>query len=228
MTPDSIKSSMIGYFPKYAKVMAEVGDPSELNGLRGRIIVPIFSEFGKVVGIAGRIPDPKEKGWWNTRFTKGSHLYGFNFARKAIFDKNKVYVFEGYFDRAIIAQYGLENCVAAMSTDLGMRRIGLLARYCDRICLCFDTDHNDSGLLGTFRTLADMYSVGIGHSPSSWEVTMIQLPVKIDPDDFVASNGMEAFLALEKPVEEFKLMKARSAFEELKARMKERQKREQK
>ena len=219
MTPNSIKEFQIGYFPRNAWFDPIPGDPPELCQLRGRVIIPILSEFGKIVGIAGRIPDPNEKGWWNTKFVKGSHLYGFNSARKSIFENNKTYVFEGYMDRIILAQYGLTNSVSAMSTNLGMRRIGLISRYCDKVCLCFDTDQNDSGLIGFFKTLADMYSVGIGMDPSSWEITRIKLPVKVDPDDFVAEHGMEAFLSLEKPIPEELLKKAESAHEELKYRL---------
>ena len=228
ITDTTIASSSIGYFPKGASFNPEDGYPRELDKLRGRIIIPIFSEFGGVVGIAGRIPDPNAKGWWNTSFTKASHLYGLMQARKAMYNNNKVYVFEGYFDKIVLAQYGLINTVAAMGTDIGVRRIGLIARYCDRICVCFDTDANDAGLLGMFRTLADMYAIGIGRQPSSWQLTMIQLPVKVDPDEFVSKYGLKAFLALEKPLGEDLLKMALQAYTQLKWRMKDRKNKENK
>ena len=224
MTEATISEFKIGYFPKQTKFISEVNNQPELNKLRGRIIVPIFSEFGKIVGIAGRVPDASVKGWWNTSFSKSSHLYGFNVARKAMYDQNKGYIFEGYFDRIMLAQYGLTNSVGAMSTNVGVRRIGLMARYCDRLCICFDTDQNDSGLLGMFRTLADMYAIGIGRQPSTWELTMIQLPVKVDPDEFVCQFGLNAFLALEKPLSEDLLKNAEKAHAQLKWRMAERKK----
>jgi len=224
MTPNSIRDFQVGYFPQNARYRLGPSDPAELIQLKGRFVVPIFSEFGKIVGIAGRIPNPSEKGWWNTKFKKGSHLYGFNFARKRIFEENKAYVFEGYMDRIVMAQHGLDNCVAAMSTNLGIRRIGLLARYCNRFCLCFDTDHNEAGFAGMLRTLADMYSVGIGVSPSNWEVTAIMLPVGVDPDDYVHEHGMEAFLALEKPLSENQLKESGRALKELEFRLKQKRK----
>jgi DNA primase catalytic core len=225
LTPESIKESKIGYFP----VNAHYPFPPKAQELKlkNRITVPIFSEFGKVVGIAGRIPDPKEKGWWNTSFSKSSHLYGFSDARQSIFKNNKAYVFEGYLDRIVLSQNGLANSVAAMSTNLGIRRLGLLSRYCDQLCLCFDTDQNEAGFAGCLRTLADMYMMGIGIPPSSWKITMITLPVKVDPDDFVFQNGLDAFLALEKPISEQQLKVAGKAYELLKYRLKLKQKRNQ-
>lgn len=230
LTAATIAAVRLGYFPKKARFTPDEGDSPELirqlEKLRGRVIVPVFSEFGKVVGIAGRIPDPAVKGWWNTSFSKASHLYGFDLARKSIYDHNKGYIFEGYFDKIMMGQHGLENSVAAMSTNVGVRRIGLMARYCDRLCICFDTDQNDSGLLGMFRTLADMYAIGIGRQPSSWKLTMIQLPMRVDPDEFVCQYGLDAFLALEKPLSEDLLKNAEKAHEQLKWRMKDRKSKE--
>jgi DNA primase len=223
LTPETILEAKLGFFPKNANYIKLENYPIELERLRGRIVVPIFSEFGTIVGFAGRVPDKSVKGWWNTRFMKSSILYGFNDARKSIYEKNKGYVFEGYFDHIALSQHGLTNSVAAMSTNLGVRRIGLLARYCDRLCICFDTDQNDSGLLGMFRTLDDMYAIGIGMQPSTWQLTTIQLPVKIDPDEYVEQYGLDAFLALEKPIGEDLLKNAEKAYTQLKWRMRERQ-----
>jgi DNA primase catalytic core len=226
LTSATIANAKIGFFPPKANYVQQDGFPPELERLRGRIVVPVFSEFGKLVGFAGRMPNPSVKGWWNTRFVKSSHLYGFNEARKAVFQNNKAYLFEGYFDGIVLKQSGLGNSVVAMGTNLGLRRIGLLARYCDKICICFDTDQNDAGLLGMFRTLADMYAIGIGMQPSTWELTTIQLPVKVDPDEYVIQNGLDAFLNLEKPIGEDLLKKAEQAYMQLKWRMKDRQNKE--
>jgi len=221
MNKASIASSGIGFFPYKAQFTPTSNDQKELHKMRGRIIIPIRSEFGQLVGIAGRVPDPKEKGWLNTSFTKSAHLYGFDAARKHIFEKNKVYLFEGYFDRIIMAQHGLDNSSAVMGTNLGLRRIGMIARYCTRVCVCFDTDSNKAGFLGCLKTLADMYSVGIGRQPSPWEVTMIRLPVGEDPDDFVFKNGIDAFFALEEEIPQVKLETAEKAHEALKWQLKE-------
>lgn len=216
MTPDSIIESGVGYFPSRAPFSGDWMKADDVAQMRGRIVVPIYSEFGSLVGMASRATDPNKKGWWNTRFPKASHLYGFNVARKSIFEHNKAYVFEGYFDRIIMAQYGLQNSVAVMSSSLAIRRVGMLARYCEKLCLCFDTDENDSGFLGVLKSLADMYSVGIGSAHSNWELTMVKLPKGEDPDEFTIKNGLDAFLSLERSIPEEKLKLAGRAHDELK------------
>jgi DNA primase len=225
LTPASIAKFHLGYFPENARYKPLAGEPPELVRLRGRIIVPILSEFGKnVVGIAGRLPDPAVKGWWNTEFRKSSYLYGFDIARKEMFKRNKGYVIEGYFDRMALDQHGLPNSVGMMTTELGVRRIGLIARYCEEICFCLDTDANGAGQLGLLKNLSDLYDLGIGKPPTSWKITMISLPVKVDPDEFVKAHGLDAFLALEKPVGEEKMAKAGHAYEIYKALLLERKK----
>jgi DNA primase len=219
---NSIKEFMLGFCP--VDMRPSQYDLMGFCTLKGRIIVPIFSEFGKIVGIAGRVPDAKIKGWWNTKFEKSSHLYGFHNARKHIFQTNKVYIVEGYFDHIILAQNGLPNSVAIMSSSLGMRRVGLLARYCDQVCLCFDTDQNHAGKLGMLKTLNEFQTVGFGndpYNPSGYKnlchnISMITLPVGIDPDDYVYRNGLKAFLALEKPFSVKQMVMAGKAYDELK------------
>lgn len=228
LTPETIQENKIGFFPKRANYSINDDLPEEIEHLRGRIVVPIFSEFGKIVGFAGRVPDPQVKGWWNTRFTKSSVLYGFESSRKEIYLQNKAYLFEGYFDKIAMVQHGLLNSVAAMGTNLGVKRIGLLARYCDRICVCFDTDQNDAGLLGLLRTLADMYALGICMQPSTWQLTTVQLPVKVDPDEYISKYGLDSFLSLEKPFSEEQLKMAEQAYTQLKWRINERRKMEAK
>jgi DNA primase len=234
LSAESIGAAKIGYYPRWADFPPSQGCPPELSCLKGRIVVPILSEFGKmVVACAGRVPDPAVKGaWWNTakQGLKTSHLYGLSAAREEIFRRNKAYVFEGYMDRLVLAQHGLPNSVAAMSTNVGIRRLGLLARYCERICLCYDTDKNDSGQLGMLRTLADIDLIGIGTMNGicgmAWEVTVIKLPQGEDPDDFVHANGLEAFLALERPIGRELLKDAEKAHDQLKLRLWERKRKE--
>ena len=223
---ESIKGFMLGFCPHNTRFNRD--DPPEFQSLKGRITVPIFSEFGDLVGIAGRVPDKNAKGWWNTVFSKSSHLYGFNDARKHIFDKNKAYVFEGYLDRIILAQSGLLNSVAVMSASLGMRRVGLLARYCDELCLCFDTDANSAGKLGLLKTLWELQSVGFGKNINDEicrNITMIKMPVGVDPDEYVLKEGLEGFLSLEKPLSNKQMMASGAAYEELKEKMRQEKRR---
>jgi DNA primase len=158
----------------------------------GRITVPIRSEFGDVIGIAVRSVKPEDKGWWNTSFDKAKNIFLFDKARKEIYAQNKAYIFEGYMDGICLSQEGLWNSVVMMGTNLGLRKISLISRYCDRICLCFDNDPNNAGLIGQLKTLSDLNMLGFTN------VSKINMPTKgTDPDEFVLAEGLDSFLDLE-------------------------------
>lgn len=203
----SIKSVTIGY----CKGDEELPDPVRFFGeelrkeddkwdlsyyVKGRIIVPVYSEFNSLVGFATRKPT-KEPGntWWNlpAPFRKGGHLFLLNLAKKSIFEKNKVYLVEGYMDATILRQHGLDNVVGIMGTALTSRKIGLIARYCNNVCLCFDTDQNESGQKARDISVAILKKFDFCDSIS----VINDLPVGIDPDDFVTANGLDAFLKKE-------------------------------
>jgi DNA primase len=119
-----------------------------------------------------------------------------------------------------------------MSSNLGMRRVGLLARYCDQVCLCFDTDANDAGKLGMLKTLSELWSVKFGNDLSDADldapyrnVSVIRMPEGVDPDEFVMKNGLDGFLALERPMTKRLMMAAEAACEGLKERMRMKNKR---
>ena len=160
--------------------------------MKNRVTVPIGGEFGEIVGCAARVPNPKENGWWNTSFDKGHHIFLFDRARKAIFDADKVYVFEGYMDTMILHQEGLLNSVGLMGTALGYRRIGLLKRYCNRVCLCFDSDANKSGQEARDRSVFEVSRFKFD------DISEISMPLEVDPDDYVLQHGLEEFLRLER------------------------------
>ena len=159
--------------------------------MRRKIIVPVYSEFGGTVGVAVRSPDPSLKGWWNSRFEKQSNLFGFNDARRSMFLQDKAYLFEGYMDVIVVNQDGLLNACGLMGTALGYRRIGLLKRYCNKVCLCFDSDANQAGQMAQDRSVYELSRFEFD------SISKIDLPIGVDPDEFVVQNGLDEFLALE-------------------------------
>jgi len=173
--------------------------------IHGKIIVPIFSEFGEVVAFATRSPTSKPgNSWWNlpSPFKKGNHLFLLDKARKTIFEKNKVYVVEGYMDALVLFQYGLKNVVGIMGTAFALRKISLIARYCNNICLCFDTDDNESGDKGKQIAITILKKYDFCEN-----ISVIHLPLKIDPDVFVSKEGLDAFLKLEKTLTQSEIYK---------------------
>lgn len=203
----SIKSGIIGYClcnqdipdpvrffgEEFRKEDEDRWDMSKL--FRGRLIVPVYSEFNDLVGIATRKPS-HEKGntWWNlpTPFKKGNHLFLLNLAKKSIFEKNKIYLVEGYMDAIVLRQYGLDNVVSLMGTALTQRKIGLIARYCNNVCFCFDSDENEAGQKANDMAIAILKKLDFCET-----ISCIKLPIKQDPDVYVVENGLDNFLKQE-------------------------------
>jgi len=164
--------------------------------IKGRIIVPVFSEFNKVVGIATRKPSHEDGNtWWNfpAPFKKGNHLYLLNSAKKSIFEKNKVYIVEGYMDALILKQYGLENVVGLMGTAFSLRKTALISRYCNNICLCLDSDLNQAGQKATETAIFNIKKFDFCEN-----ISVIKgLPEGEDPDVFIVKNGLDSLLQKE-------------------------------
>jgi len=208
---ETIKTHQIGYC--YKKQVLSDGikyygkDDKDIEGsdngygyfINGRIIVPIYSEFGIAVGIATRKPsfEPGNT-WWNLPkpFKKGEYLFLLDKTRKDIFADNKVTLVEGYIDAIILRQEGLKSVVAIMGTTLSARKAGLIARYCDNICLCLDVDANMAGQKGQSKAIYVLKEFDFYNSISVIE----DLPVGEDPDIFVANNGLDALLSKERPL----------------------------
>jgi len=212
LTVDTLKRHLVGFCGASQELPPDFSNGKwNVNGkLRGRIVVPVFSEFGEVVGAAGRSPDPAESGWWNSKFNKAQFIFMFDKARRHIFKQNKAYVFEGYVDSMISEQSGLPNSTGAMGTSVAYRKIGLYARYCDKICICFDSDVNEAGRMGQLKTVADFGVFGFG------EISKIEMPrKKEDPDEFILREGLDKFLALEKSLTEKEIKNALREYERL-------------
>jgi DNA primase len=207
LSDETIRHFRIG-FCSYEQALpgSTEGELKTNRGLLGKITVPICSEFGDVVAIGARSPSPARKGWFNTVFDKSNHLFMMESARRYIFEQNKAYVSEGYLDGYIPWQFGLRNMCCVMGTSVGVRKISLLARYCERVCLCFDTDSNQSGQKAQRKSLGEMAALGIE------AISRIDLPMGSDPDTFVRENGLEGFLDLERRVPKGEVMSAKREY----------------
>jgi DNA primase len=166
--------------------------------IENKIILPIYDEFGETVGLATRPPaNGKDLHWWNLPFTKGNHVFLLNRGRGEIFKRNKIYIMEGYMDGLVAFQKGLYNVGVIMGTALTRRKIGLIARYCEDICFCFDTDENKSGQKATMQSILMTSSLNFCNSLST-----VELPMGEDPASFLLKNNVEDFLALEREITE--------------------------
>jgi len=207
LTLESVKEHKIGYCHRGQNIPDEIkfygkkeDDEKTKSGyayfINGRVIVPVYSESGHAVGFATRKPSFEAGNtWWNLPkpFHKGNHLFLLNKARQAIFNLNKVIIVEGYMDALLLYQEGIKNVVAIMGTNLSHRKIGLIARYCDNICLCLDVDANMSGQVGQEKAIYALKEHDFYNS-----ISMIKgLPEGEDPDVYVAKHGIEELLSKE-------------------------------
>lgn len=188
--------------------------------LKGRIIVPVFDEFGIPVGLGSRKPTyNKGESWWNmpAPFYKGRHLFLLDKAKKSIFETGKVYLVEGYMDALYLFQQGLTNVVCIMGTSLSDRKIGLIARYCDNVCICFDMDANESGQEASMKAICRIRKFNFCESIS----TIVGIPVGVDPDEFVQKNGLDSFLSKEHDLSSEEIKKMGELLQELMQKRKE-------
>ncbi|WP_456425529.1 DNA primase [Rhodocaloribacter sp.] len=157
---------------------------------RGRVIFPILSHVGKVLGFGGRIlsaekDQPKYINSPETRvYNKSRVLYGLYHGKQAIRRREEVILVEGYTDVISLHQAGVENVVAASGTALTAEQVKALRRYCQRILLLYDADA--AGASATLRGI----ELGLEQGMSVYAVA---LPGGEDPDSFVRAHGGEAF-----------------------------------
>lgn len=206
----TIKFNMIGYCrsdenidPKIEYYGVDRNKDSQHRGygyfIREKIIVPIYSEFNLLIGFATRKPSFEPgNSWWNLAkpFRKNNHLFMLDKAREDIFKSNKVYVVEGYMDAIILHQEGIKCVVGLMGTILSPRKIGLIARYCDSICLCMDQDKNQAGQKAQDKSLCSLREFDFYDSVYAID----NLPIGEDPDEYIIRNGKDEFCKLERKI----------------------------
>lgn len=172
---------------------------------RNRVMFPVFDYKGKVIGFGGRVLDDSKPKYLNSPetlvFSKGTNLYGLNFAIKSNNERMFIIV-EGYMDCISLHQFGITNAVASLGTALTINQAKLLKRYADKVIISYDADL--AGQSATIRGLEVLRGVG-------FDVRVLTVPSGKDPDEFIRSNGKEAFLKLVNdalPLIDYRIQKA--------------------
>lgn len=118
-----------------------------IDRFRGRVIFPLFDHRDNCVGFAGRIlPWQKQDlaKYINSPDTPAYHkskvLYGMNIAKSAIRESGYAVIVEGELDMISSYSAGIRNVVAIKGSALTEDQIRLIGRYCQKICLCLDSD----------------------------------------------------------------------------------------
>lgn len=158
---------------------------------RNRVMFPVFDYRGKVIGFGGRVLDDSKPKYLNSPetlvFQKGTNLYGLNFAIKSNMQERYFIMVEGYMDLITLHQYGITNVVASLGTALTENQARLLKRYADKVIISYDADV--AGQTATMRGLEILKNAG-------FDVRVLSIPQGKDPDEYVRSNGKEAFIKL--------------------------------
>ena len=173
---------------------------------RNRVMFPVFDYQGKVIGFGGRVLDDSKPKYLNSPetlvFQKGTNLYGLNFALKHNMSERYFVIVEGYMDLISLHQYGITNVVASLGTALTINQARLLKRYADKVVISYDADL--AGQMATLRGLEILRTAG-------FDVRVLSIPQGKDPDEYVRSNGREAFLKLinnAEPLIDYRIKKA--------------------
>lgn len=179
------------------KSLAETGlvidndEGRRYDRFRDRVMFPIFSQRGSVIGFGGRVMGEGEPKYLNSPetalFEKGRELYGLTQARDAIRAAGRVLVVEGYMDVVALAQFGVGYAVATLGTATTPVHITKLLRLADEIVFCFDGDK--AGRKAAWRALEVSLPLAVDHKP----MRFLFLPAEDDPDSFVRKHGQDAF-----------------------------------
>lgn len=155
------------------------------DGLRNRLIFPIFDQIGRVVGFGGRrLNEDDEPKYLNSPeskvFDKGSTLFGLKQAQRAIQNAGVAIVTEGYTDVIACHQAGIANAVATLGTALTPKHAAVLRRLADGVILLFDGD--EAGMKAADRALEVVFAEPI-------DIRVAVLPDGDDPDDLLKQEG---------------------------------------
>jgi DNA primase len=157
---------------------------------RGRLMFPIHSESGRVVGFGGRALAPGDEPKYlnspeSPMYHKSDILFNLNRARKAIQEVGYAIVVEGYMDVIGVWSAGMANVVAPCGTSLTPHQIRALKRHAPSLILNFDPDRAGSN--------AAERAIGVVPVEEDMQLRICQLPGGLDPDEYVREHGPDAY-----------------------------------
>ena len=210
-TGDTIKKFGLGYSPEEWDAFSKealgkgykleyldkvgftiVKDDRHIDRFRGRVMFPIQSMSGRVLGFGGRIlgNDKKAAKYLNSPeseiYHKSKVLYGIYHAKQAIAKQDNCYLVEGYTDVIQLHQAGIENVVASSGTALTPDQIRLINRLTKNITVLFDGDA--AGLRASVRGIDLILEEGMN-------VKVCTFPDGDDPDSFAKKTPHDELVA---------------------------------
>jgi len=150
-----------------------------------RVIFPIHSASGRILGFGGRIltGEKNRPKYVNSPeseiYTKSKTLYGIFFAKNPIISKDNCFLVEGYTDVISLHQAGIENVVASSGTSLTYDQIRMIQRFTSNITILYDGD--PAGIKASFRGIDMIVEQGMN-------VKIVLFPENEDPDSFARKH----------------------------------------
>ena len=206
-TNDTIKKFQLGYSPNTWDALTKealgkgykleflektgltiVGEDKQFDRFKGRVMFPIQSMSGRVLGFGGRIltNDKKAAKYLNSPesdlYHKSKVLYGIYHSKQAIAKQDRCYLVEGYTDVIQMHQAGIENVVASSGTALTPDQIRLINRLTKNITVLFDGDA--AGLRASIRGIDLILEEGMN-------VKVCAFPDGEDPDSFAKKTPLQ-------------------------------------
>lgn len=172
-----------GYRKEYLESvgLVKTKDDRSFDFFRGRVMFPIHSISGRVLGFGGRtlITDKKIAKYFNSPesliYHKSDILYGLFFAKSDIIKYDNCFLCEGYTDVISMHQAGVANSVASSGTSLTKEQIRLVKRYTSNITILYDGDA--AGIKASFRGIDLILEEGMN-------VKVVLFPDGDDPDSY--------------------------------------------
>jgi DNA primase len=160
----------------------------QFDRFKGRVMFPIHSMSGRVLGFGGRIltNDKKAAKYLNSPesdiYHKSNVLYGINYAKKSIAKEDICFLVEGYTDVISFHQSGVENVVSSSGTALAENQIRLINRLTKNVTILFDGDA--AGIRASIRGIDLILEQGMN-------VKVLMFPDGDDPDSFAKKVSEE-------------------------------------
>ncbi len=179
-----------GYLLKYLENtgLTIVKEEKQFDRFKGRVMFPIHSMSGRVLGFGGRILAKNEKAakYLNSPesdiYHKSKVLYGIYYAKQTIAKEDNCYLVEGYTDVIQFYQTGIKNVVSSSGTALTSEQIRLVNRLTKNITVLFDGDA--AGIRASLRGIDLILEQGMN-------VKVCTFPEGEDPDSFAKQNTLE-------------------------------------
>lgn len=169
-------------------------DDRQFDFFRGRVMFPIQSITGRVLGFGGRtlFTDKKIAKYFNSPesiiYNKSEILYGLFFAKGTIVKYDECFLCEGYTDVISMHQAGIENVVSSSGTSLTKEQVKLVKRYTQNLTILYDGD--SAGIKASFRGIDLILEEGMN-------VKVVLFPDGEDPDSFskkTSSTELEQYI----------------------------------